>query len=488
MRCTIKEISLKTTMTKRLTAATWLMLFTVTIHCEQSHASDGARQDRMNVLFLAVDDLNTWLLGDANRYTGKVVAPNIQKLADSGVNFVRAYTASPKCSPSRTAILSGVSPWKSGVYQNGVAIEESPALKQATSLPKLFMASGYYTASSGKIGHGWDTREAWHALMRHSRDPGVPNAPLNGWAKAKNGRATEKDWGPIHLPEEEMQDAKYADFAIEQLRKTHERPFFIACGIFHPHFPWYVPQKYLDMFPLDEIVVPEIKDDDLEDVPEAGRALVDGLDERIREHNQVSNAIQGYLASTAFADRQIGRVLEVLADSPYAESTIVVLWSDHGFHLGEKRHWAKGTLWEEGTHSLLMFRVPGMTRAGGTCERFVSLQDIYPTLAELCSIDPPDYMDGRSLVPLLGNPDAEWESTAVTAYDERYLSLRTNGYRYIRYTDGQEELYHCAKDPHEWTNLARNSEYATEIERLRASVPPLSEMSLPMPSQKGKNK
>lgn len=435
----------------------------------------------MNVLFLAVDDLNTWLLGDVGRYTGKVAAPNIRRLAASGVNFVRAYTASPKCSPSRTAILSGVSPWKSGVYQNGVAIEDSPALRRATPLPRLFRDAGYYTASAGKIGHGWGDSQDWNALMRHRRDPRVPNAPLNGWAKAKNGRATEKDWGPIHLREEEMQDAKYADFTIAQLQKTHAQPFFIACGMFHPHFPWYVPRKYLDMFPLDEIATPPVKEDDLDDVPEPGKALVSGLDQQIREHDQMKDAIQGYLASTAFADRQIGRVLEALDDSRYRDNTIVVLWSDHGFHLGEKRHWAKGTLWEEGTHSLLMFRVPGMTRAGKTCERFVSLQDIYPTLADLCGIAPPAYVDGRSLSPLLKNPEAAWESTAITAYDERYISLRTERFRYIRYRDGQEELYDCAADPREWTNQIRSPKYATEIKKLRASVPALSEMSPAMP-------
>jgi len=442
-------------------------------------AQAGADDERKNVLFLVVDDLNTWLLGDPNRHTGKVAAPNIRRLAGSGVSFVRAYTASPKCSPSRTAILSGVSPWKSGVYQNGVSIDKSRVLQQATPLPRLFGGAGYYTASYGKIGHGWGDRSDWNDLIPHKRDAVAPNAPLS---PAGGG---ECDWGPTHLAEDQMRDTLYADAAVKQLQTKHDRPFFIACGLFHPHMPWYVPKKYLDLFPLDDIALPDIKADDLADVPELARALASvGTVERIRKHGEHKAAVRGYLASTAYADAQMGRVLDALDASPYRDTTIVVLWSDHGFHLGEKSHWQKGTLWEEATHCLLMFRVPGMTRAGGTCERFVSLQDIYPTLADLCGLEPPDYVDGRSLVPLLKDPAAEWASTAISAYDDRYISIRDEHYRYIRYRDGQEEFYDCAKDPHEWANQIDNPEYAAAVKRLRASIPDLSDMSSPMPPKR----
>ena len=444
--------------------------------------ADAAR-GRKNVLFLAVDDLNTWLLGDPNRYSGKVVAPNIQRLAGSGVHFVRAYTASPKCSPSRTAILSGVSPWKSGVYQNGVSIDKSRPLQQATSLPRLFGKAGYYTASYGKIGHGWGDRSDWNDHMPHKRDPVPPNAPLS-----PAGRG-ECDWGPTHLAEDQMRDTRYADAAIKQLQKKHDQSFFIACGLFHPHMPWYVPKKYLDLFPLDEIVLPDVKEDDLADVPELARALSStGTVKRIQEHGEHKAAVRGYLASTAYADAQMGRVLDALETSPYRDNTIVVLWSDHGFHLGEKLHWQKGTLWEEATHCLLMLKVPGMTRAGGVSERFVSLQDIYPTLAGLCGLEAPDYVDGRSLIPLLKDPGAEWASTAISAYDDRYISIRDERCRYIRYRDGQEEFYDCSKDPHEWTNLINNPEYAAEIKKVRALIPSTSEMIAPIPSRKDLNK
>jgi len=453
--------------------------------CPQSYARDTTQENRMNVLLLIVDDLNSWLLGDTHRYAGKVAAPNIRRLADSGVMFTRAYTASPFCSPSRTALLSGVSPWKSGIYQNGQNISESTALQNATSLPKLFKKAGYTTASYGKIAHGWDLRSDWDDHMPHKRDPVPPNAPLTPVGRG------EQDWGPTHLREEEMRDTMYADAAIKRLKKKHDKPFLIACGLFHPHMPWYVPRKYFDMFPLDEVTTPEIKDDDLNDVPPLGRAVTAGKSkfvEQVHKHGLHKQGVQGYLATTAYADAQIGRVLDALDKSPYRDNTMVVFMTDHGFHLGEKSHWQKGTLWEEATHCLLMFRVPGLAKAGGQSARFVSLQDIYPTLAELCEIEPPGYLDGHSLVPLLKKPDAQWKSTAISALYNRYISIRTEGFRYIRYLDDQEEFYDCSKDPHEWTNQIGNPEYAAEIKKLRASVPALSEMTPPVPSKKRKKK
>jgi arylsulfatase A-like enzyme len=439
----------------------------------------------MNVLFLIVDDLNSWLLGDTNRYAGKVVAPHIRRLADSGVIFTRAYAASPFCSPSRTAVFSGVCPWKSGVYQNGQDASKSVALQKATSLPKLFKQAGYSTASYGKVGHGWNVRSDWDDRVPHRRDPVPPNAPLTPVGRG------EQDWGPTHLREGEMHDTMYADAAIRQLRKKHDQPFLIACGLFHPHMPWYVPRKYFDLFPLSEVVTPDIKEDDLADVPPLGRALTAGkrrFVERVLGQGLHKQGVQGYLAATAYADAQIGRVLDALGKSPYRDNTIVVLMTDHGFHLGEKHHWQKGTLWEEATHCLLMFRVPGITKAGGKSERCVSLQDIYPTLVELCGISPPGYLDGRSLRPLLEEPDAPWKSTAMSALYDRYISIRTERFRYIRYADDQEEFYDCARDPHEWTNEIGNPSYAAEIKKLRASVPALSEMSTPMPSKRRRKK
>lgn len=436
------------------------------------------KAERPNVLFLAIDDLNTWLLGDEGRYAGKVVAPNLRKFAKTGVVFERAYTASPVCSPSRTALFSGVRPWQSGLYQNGVQTEKSTALTKAVFLPKLFKDAGYYLASYGKITHGWGDRQVWDDHRPHKRDPAPPNAPLT-----QSGRG-EQDWGPTHLPEAKMGDTQYAEAAIAQLQRQHDRPFLIACGLFHPHMPWYVPQKYFDLFPLDEVQLPAMRKDDLADVPPLGRTVGARKHKYVQSiiaHNEHREAVQAYLATTAYADAQMGRVLAALEQSPYRDNTIVVLISDHGFHLGEKQHWQKSSLWEEATHCLLMARVPGLTRAGGRSGRCVSLQDLYPTFTELCRLQSPATVAGRSLVPLLKNPNAPWKSTAITAYDDQYLSLRTEQFRYIRYRTDQEELYDIAKDPREWTNLAGQPQHAATLRQLRTALPPFTEMAKPLP-------
>lgn len=434
-----------------------------------------------NVLFLVIDDLNTWLLQNPDRYTGKVIAPNILKLAESGVRFDQAFCTSPKCSPSRTAFLSGVSPWKSGVYDNGVDVMSSPALQAAISLPKVLQDNGYYTASFGKISHGFDMGLEYDAHRNHSRDEVPPGAPFNGWAKiVKDGvmvRTTESDWGPIHLPESEMNDTEYADLAIEALKKNHDRPFFIACGLFHPHMPWYVPQKYLDMYPLDKIELPPLKEDDLDDLPDMARSIIkDGVYSKVRQFDQYKEAIQGYLASTTYSDYHMGRVLDALENSPYKNNTIVVLMSDHGFHLGEKRHWQKGTLWEEATNCLLMFHVPGVTEPGQISRRTVSLQDVYPTIMELAGIETPDHVDGNSLVPLLEDSDAAWKYPALTAY-QSHITVRTDDYRYIRYTDGSSEFYDRGVDPNEWVNQTDNQEYASIIRKLASFLPAQDDMA-----------
>lgn len=448
-------------------------------------AGKASAQERpMNVLFLVADDLNSWLLEDPNRYDGKVLAPNLQKFARSGVNFTRAYTASPVCSPSRTAFFSGMSPWRSGQYHNALQTDQSEPLKRALSLAGCFKKAGYTTIGYGKITHGWDQKEHWDEKIGHKRDPAPPGAPLTAVGRG------EQDWGPIHLAESEMNDTRNVDATIRQLQKDHDRPFFLACGLFNPHMPWYVPQKYFDKFPLDEVTTPKLLKNDLADVPPLGRALTRGKGkfvDSILEHGLHKEAVRGYLATTAYVDAQLGRVLDALDKSPYRDNTIVVFLSDHGFHLGEKHHWQKATLWEEATHCLLMCRAPGVTHPGGVSERFVSLQDIYPTLAELCHLDPPAYLDGRSLVPLLKDPNAPWKSTAISALSDKgnpvegYITIRSEAGRYIRYSKSQEEFYDTSQDPREWTNQIENPEYAQTIAQLKALLPPPSETATPLP-------
>ena len=441
----------------------------------------------MNVLMLIADDMNSWLLEDPARYTGKVIAPKLNALRESGVNFKYAYAPAPVCSPSRTAFFSGVAPWKSGIYNNAQAINKSDALKRdgVLSLAGLFKKGGYSTFGYGKITHGWDQKEHWDDHVGHKRDPAPPGHPLAGFSGG------EQDWGPTHLSEEQMNDTGGADKAIAVLKKQHDKPFFLAYGAHKPHMPWYVPKKYFDMYPLDQIILPELKEDDLDDLPPLAKAVSDGIGsfaDKVIQAGKHKEAVQAYLATTTYVDTQIGRVLDALDKSPYKDNTIVVFLTDNGFHLGEKHHWQKTTLWEEGTHVLLMFRVPGVTKSGSVCERFVSLLDIYPTLAELCGLELPAYVDGRSLVPLLKDPKAPWESTAITGLcDKRKtdladISIRHELGRYTRYGPDQEEFYDTTKDPHEWTNQIANPEYAATVNKLRALVPSFKETAQPLPT------
>lgn len=469
-----------------------LSTFVSAIMSLATHSACAAGPDKpMNVLFLVADDLNSWLLEDANRYAGKVVAPNLQEFAASGVNFTRAYTAAPVCSPSRTAFFSGVSPWHSGHYHNALEVKKSEPLNNALSLAGCFKRAGYTTNGFGKITHGWDQKDHWDKKIGHKRDPAPPGSPLTPVGRG------EQDWGPIHLAEADMNDTSNANAAIAQLQKEHDKPFFIAFGTFNPHMPWYVPQKYFDMFPMGDVSTPLLLENDLGDVPPLGVAVTAGKGrfvDSVMEHGLHKNAVQAYLATTAYVDAQMGRVLDALEKSPHRDNTIVVFLSDHGFHLGEKHHWQKATLWEEATHCLLMFRVPGVTRTGSVSQRFVSLQDIYPTLAELCGLEAPSYLDGRSLAPLLRDPNAKWDSTAITCLSDKkvpeqgFVTIRNESGRYIRYAKGQEEFYDTSVDPREWSNQIENPKYAVNIKQLKDAVPSPSEMATPMPPVQRKKK
>lgn len=440
----------------------------------------------MNILFLIIDDLNTWLLSKEGRYEGNVVAPHIRKLADSGINFTNAYCSSPKCSPSRTSFLSGVAPWKSGHTNNGLDIKKNEVLAQAIAFPKLLQQNGYVIGSAGKVGHGYDfdyESDIPRGEGAGRRPPFPPDAPLKGF-----GKKNEYDWGPIHIPESEMGDTKVADFAIRALEMDHEKPFFIAAGLFCPHMPWYVPQKYFDMNPLEEIDLPPLKEGDLDDVPAAGKDLVSSFYQSALKAGKYKEGVQGYLAGTSYSDFQMGRILDTLEKSKYRDNTIVILFSDHGFHVGEKGHWQKGTLWEDGSNTLLTIRVPGMTQAGQVCERPVSLLDLYPTLMELAGIEAPAYLDGQSLVPLLKDVTAPREQPALTVYDT-HIAVRTQQHRLIRYGDGSMELYDHAQDPNEWKNLANDPAYTDVRDQLAALLPTPEEMAPMAPGKvRGKGK
>ena len=422
--------------------------------------SAGSAKNRPNVLFMAIDDLNDWI-GCLGGHPD-VKTPNLDRLAGRGVLFTNAHCSAPACNPSRASLMTGILPSTSGVYHNPDPWRESPVLKDAVTIPQHFMAHGYSAVGGGKIYHGgFPDPPSWQSYFPSQQqnkppDPMPPSRPINGIPNTAHF-----DWGPVDVDDPEMGDRKVAAWATEQLRKEHDKPFFIACGFFRPHLPWYVPQKYFDMYPLDKITLPNVNDNDLDDVPELGRKMArpQGDHANVIKYNQWRKAVQGYLASITFVDTCVGRVIDALDKSAYAENTIVILWSDHGWHLGEKLHWRKFSLWEEATHNVLMAVVPGVTKPQQRCSRPVTMVDIYPTLIELCGLAPKSELEGKSLVPLLMNPQASWDRPALTTHGRNNHSLRDERYRYIRYSDGTEELYDHEKDALEWNNLADDPKY-----------------------------
>jgi choline-sulfatase len=460
-----------------------------------SFAADAVHPNS-NVLFLAVDDMKDWVncLGG---YAGTVHTPHIDRLAGRGMLFTNAHCPSPKCAPSRAAIMTGLRPSTTGLYDNGHWW--LPNLPDVVTLPQHFRNHGYRVVGAGKIFHhtaGNNPPNQWDDFFRLTfrNDPWFRGVRLNyPWSKSGpnpngfpfsgvQGLGHENDWGSLEIPDEQYDDALSADYAVAFLKnhgdQSDSAPFFLACGLFRPHLPWYVPQKFFDLYPFGEVVLPEVPDDDLEDVPDGGLAFakVRRSDlQAIRKTNAWKQAVRAYLASISYADQQLGRVLNALDHSPHATNTVIVFWSDHGWHLGEKKHWHKSTLWEEATRVPLIIR--SLRYRPGVCDRPVSLLDLYPTLTELCTagfqpatldgiraVANPSrgrtQLDGVSLVPLLQDPKAEWNRPAVIEYKQGNVAVRSERYRYIRYRDGGEELYDHRTDPHEWNNIAAREDLA----------------------------
>ena len=281
------------------------------------------------------------------------------------------------------------------------------------------------------------------------------------------------DWGPLDASDEEMGDYRLVTWAGEQLQRKHDKPLFLAVGFVKPHLPWYAPRKYFDMFPLESIQLPVVKPDDLNDVPEAGVRMAQPRrrSSAVVTHNQWKQAVQGYLATIKFLDEQIGRLTEAVDRSERGKKLLIVLWSDHGWHLGEKEHWRKFALWEEATRAPLAFIAPGVTRPQGRCDAAVDYMSIYPTIVELMGLQIPAHVQGPSLRPLLENPQAAWSHVGVTTHGRGNHAVRDGRWRYIRYEDGSEELYDHGSDPYEWTNLAGMEQHAAIKTQLAARLP-----------------
>lgn len=418
---------------------------------------------RPNVLFIAVDDLNHWV-GHLNR-NDQTVTPNLDRLAGWGVSFSRAYCAAPACNPSRAALMSGMRPSTTGVYHN--SNDYRPHIASKLTLNSYFRANGYRVTGAGKIYHGRFERFAdWDHYFKR---PKVQNK--GAYSKSDyNG----VNWSILKGGDDAVADYFTVNYCIDELKKDHaEKPFFLACGIFRPHMPWSVPKKYFDMHSLEDIKLPPYREDDLNDIPQLGvkTAKPAGDHKSIRDGNAWKEAIQAYLASITYADTQLGRLLDVFENSPHRANTVVVLWGDHGWHLGEKHHWRKFALWEEATRAPLIWVAPGKTPSGRVCERTVDFMSIYPTLCDLTGLKKPDHLDGVSIVPLLEDPAAEWNRPALTTHGRNRHAVRSEKWRYIRYEDGTEELYDHDSDPYEWKNLATEKGMASVKQELAKAFP-----------------
>jgi arylsulfatase A-like enzyme len=380
--------------------------------------------------------------------------------------------------------MTGRLPSTTGVYDNRPVWHE--AMRGVTSIPGHFKANGYRVVGGGKVNHhmpGFNRRTDWdeyfdqvfdsHYQDQLARGLDVSDFqwpegfPLNRIPAVKSfskppRNAKEFDWGAWDKTDRVMGDGKMIDWAVKFLARPPKEPFFLAAGIYRPHLPFYAPRKYFEMYPPDQITLPPMKADDLDDLPEAGRemaAIRRGDYELVMKSGKYRELLQAYLASISFGDALIGRLLDALDAGPVANNTIIVFWSDHGWHLGEKQHLHKFTLWERSTRIPFIVVAPGVTPPGVRNGKPVGAIDIFPTLNELCGLPAVAGLDGTSLVPLLRNPTLDWKRPAITTSGRGNHALRSERWRYIRYVNGDEELYDHANDPNEWTNLAEKPEF-----------------------------
>ncbi|YCM42302.1 sulfatase [Verrucomicrobiaceae bacterium 227] len=465
-----------------------------------------------NVLFLSIDDLNDWVgcLGGHPR----AVTPNIDALAARGILFTNAHCASPACNPSRAAIFTGQMPDKTGVWNNksGSIYKNKP---DAVHLPTTFAKGGYHTLGTGKLLHNqseknfqtyFPVEQRWSPFTKKdvqytraelpSKGSANPlktvtrkgqsyHIPLNQIPSDRNPTTKDGesfDWGTFDIPASDYGDTKVTNWAIQQLQSHHAKPTFLGIGYYRPHIPLWAPKSYFERFKNKPATLPPVKKDDLNDLSPTGKkwaleADTAGLHSTVVKHQQWTRAVEAYLACTTYVDHEIGRLIQALDQSSQAENTLIVLWSDHGWHLGEKEHWGKWTGWERSTKVPLIIVPPKnaastFAKAGSRCHQPVSLLDLYPTLVDLCHLQGPDELDGTSLLPLLRKPDSKTNRKVITVFDQGNTSIRSRRWRYLHYHDGSEELYDLINDPNEWTNLARDQKWQTVKADLATHLPP----------------
>lgn len=442
-----------------------------------------------NVIFFAVDDMNDWIEPFGSN---RVKTPNLNRLASMGVTFKNGHTAGIFCAPSRAAIFTGRYATTSGCYENNVYFHEHP---EYLPLQKAFFDAGYATYGTGKLFHhpeGLVDQRGWSEFYLRTEEQHKNGWPMDSWEhgaplpdpvphskynQVKNSKKSYMEAGSIpNERENDTADAIRTNWACDVISKHHEKPFFLGVGLYAPHYPNYAPQKYFDLYPLDEVQLPVIKKDDADDLPPVIQKRVNNrkklVYDKLVELGTLKHQIQAYLACISFADAMLGRVLDALENSPHKDNTIIVFWSDHGYALGEKGQWGKHTLWQKTSNVPFLWAGPGIQK-GQIAKTTASLIDIYPTLMDLCSIENREPLEGQSLKQILANPAAQHSSrTILLPYDEpNAYALINETWRYIKYSDETEELYHVQKDPHEWDNLADNPDYKEVIESIKQHAP-----------------
>ncbi len=444
-----------------------------------------------NVLMIAVDDMNDWIGPMGNP---SVKTPNLDRLAKRGITFQNAHTVGIFCAPSRASIFTGRLPSTTGIY------EETPSFVQRPDLRPLqlaFQESGYATYGTGKLYHhtagfldrrGWTDfhlqteeqklsgwgQDTWRSKGAPEPTP-YPHSAFNKDKPVETVAAGFLETAPLpNEDEEKMADTIRANWAAGVLGRKHEKPFFLGVGFYAPHYPNYAPKKYFDQYDAKTMWQPKVKEDDLDDIPAAQRktrlARKKNVYEKVIELGILDESRLAYMACITYADAMVGRVLDALDKSPYRDNTIIVLWSDNGYHLGEKGQWGKHTLWQRTTYVPMLWAGPGLAK-GAKLDASAMLLDIYPTLVELCGLKPDQGMDGQSLAAALKNPAAAKDRYAFTIAAPNEYSVVNTQWRYIHYADGAEEFYNEKSDSPEWTNLATKPEYRSQMDLMKAAAP-----------------
>lgn len=458
---------------------TFLLLLIIAALTSCNRSVKRAQENRPNVLMICIDDLNDWL-GCMNGHPA-VKTPNIDRLAARGVLYSSAHCQAPLCGPSRASLMTGLRPSTTGIYgmiDDDLIAHDNPATDSIIFLPEYFRKNGYHTMGIGKIFHEHAPEDVFDESGGRVKGFG-PNPPQrfvwSGNAGKEGYSRTSTDWGAYPEADSLMPDYQSAMWTIERLNRSYDKPFFLAVGFLRPHVPWYVPQKWFDMYPLDEMKAPPYFREDRNDLPAIALQIDDmpmmPTTEWAIESGQWPHMIRAYLACISFVDHYVGEILNTLEKSPYADNTVVVLWSDHGYRMGQKNTFAKQCLWEEAVKAPLIFAGPGIEK-GKIISKPTEMLSVYPTLLDLCGLDPYSRNEGISLAPELLGQQTGADRVAITTYGWENHTVRSPDFRYIRYQDGAEELYDHRNDPNEWMNLAlKVDSLRDEMDKLKNYLP-----------------